>query len=108
MDPITAVGLASSIVASITFRTSLVTGAIKIHESLDGALDDHRSREAITVAMSRFASKLLPPDDSQLAGEESYAFLPLSAETYRANSSSCLGVSSPQTLHPEHRVSSRD
>ena len=70
MDPVTAVGLASSIVAFITFGTSLLKGAIKIHESLDGALDDNRSREAITYAMTRFLSRLSPPNDSMLTGED--------------------------------------
>jgi hypothetical protein len=36
MDPFTAVGLASRVLAFITFSTSMVKGAIKIHESLDG------------------------------------------------------------------------
>lgn len=70
MDPVTAVGLASGIVAFITLSTSLVKGAIKIHESLDGNLDENRSREAIASEMSRFATRLLPPDSSHLAGEE--------------------------------------
>ncbi|KAG7287236.1 hypothetical protein NEMBOFW57_006742 [Staphylotrichum longicolle] len=70
MDPVTAVGLASGIVAFITLSTSLVKGAIKIHESLDGNLDENRSREAIASEMSRFAARLLPPDCSHLAGEE--------------------------------------
>ncbi len=70
MDPVTAVGLASSVVAFITFATSLVQGAIKIHDSLDGVLEENRSREAVVREMTRFAARLLPPDDSRLAGEE--------------------------------------
>ena len=70
MDPVTAIGLASAIVAFVTFTTDLIKGAIKIHESLDGALDENRSREAIAAEMKRFAARLLPPDDTRLAGEE--------------------------------------
>ncbi|GAB1321122.1 hypothetical protein MFIFM68171_11332 [Madurella fahalii] len=70
MDPVTAFGLASGVVAFISFSTSLVNGAIKIHRSLDGNLDENRSREAIAAEMKRFVARLLPPDDSRLAGEE--------------------------------------
>ncbi|KAK3306192.1 uncharacterized protein B0T15DRAFT_485616 [Chaetomium strumarium] len=69
MDPVTAVGLASGIVAFITFSTSLVKGAIQIHEALDGSLEENRSHEAIAAEMKRFAIRLLPPDDSRLSGE---------------------------------------
>lgn len=70
MDPVTAVGLASSVAAFIALGTSLVKGAIKIHESLDGNLDENRSREAIAGEMKRLAAQLLPPDGSSLAGED--------------------------------------
>ncbi len=70
MDPVTAVGLKSRVLAFITFSTSLVKGAIKIHESLDGILDENRNREAIASEMKRLASQLLLPDDSRLTGEE--------------------------------------
>jgi len=70
MDPVTAVGLASGVVAFITFSTSLVKGAIKIHESLDSTLDENRSREAIAAEMKRFVARLLPPNNPQLTGEE--------------------------------------
>jgi hypothetical protein len=70
MDPITALGLVSSVFSFISFGTSLVKGAIRIHESLDGNLDENRSREAIAAEMASFSTRLLPPDHSQLAGEE--------------------------------------
>ncbi|KAK5652264.1 hypothetical protein OQA88_10612 [Cercophora sp. LCS_1] len=70
MDPVTAVGLASGVVAFVTFSTSLVKGAVKIHEALDGVLDENRNRESIAVEMKRFAARLLAPDDQRLAGEE--------------------------------------
>ena len=67
VDPVTVVGLASSILAFITFSTGLVKGAIKIHISLDGILEENRNREAIASEMKRLASQLLLPDDSRLA-----------------------------------------
>ena len=70
MDPVTAIGLVSSILTFVSFSTKLVSGAIKIHESLDGALEENRSREVIAREMKSFAARLLPPDDSRLAGEE--------------------------------------
>ena len=70
MDPVTAFGLASGVVGFITFSTSLVKGAIKIHESLDGNLDQNQSRQAIASEMERFATQMIPPDSSRLAGEE--------------------------------------
>ncbi len=70
MDPVTAFGLASGVVGFITFSTSLIQGAIKIHEALDGNLEENQSREAIASEMKRFAIQLIPPDSSRLAGEE--------------------------------------
>jgi DNA repair exonuclease SbcCD ATPase subunit len=70
MDPVTAISLASSVVAFITFSVDLFKGAIEIHESLDGALDENRSREAIAAEMKRFTARLLPPDDARLSWEE--------------------------------------
>ena len=70
MDPVTAFGLASGIVGFITFSTSLVRGAIQIHESLDGNLEENQSREAIASEMKRFATQLIPPDSSRLVGGE--------------------------------------
>lgn len=70
MDPVTAIGLVSAILSFIDFGHKLVKGAIMIHGSIDGTVDENRSSEAIVKEMKRFSSGLLPPDDSQLAGEE--------------------------------------
>jgi len=60
MDPIS---LTASIIAFVTFGTELCRGAIKIHQSLDGVLGEHRSLEAVVSEMERFADRLLPPPD---------------------------------------------
>lgn len=70
MDPVTAIGLVSGILSFVTFSTKLVSGAADIYGSLDGTLEENRSREAISGEMKRFAARLLPPDDSRFAGEE--------------------------------------
>lgn len=41
MDPVSAVGLASSILTFVEFAANLVTGTIKIYRSSDGALDEN-------------------------------------------------------------------
>ncbi|KXX74090.1 Vegetative incompatibility protein HET-E-1 [Madurella mycetomatis] len=70
MDPVTAVSLASSIVAFVDFGTKLVRGAIEIHASTDGVLEDNRSREAVARDMKRFAARLIAPDTTRLSGQE--------------------------------------
>ncbi len=56
MDPVTAISLASSVLAFITFSTKLVQEAIKIHE-LGGSLKDNLSRESIVPARRRPAGR---------------------------------------------------
>jgi len=46
MDPATAIGLASGILSFVSFSTKLVSGAVKIYGSIDGALNEDRSRAA--------------------------------------------------------------
>ncbi|KAK0644062.1 hypothetical protein B0T16DRAFT_192572 [Cercophora newfieldiana] len=70
MDPATAIGVASGIISFISFSTKLVAGAIKIHESVDGALDDDRSRTAVANELRLFSARLVPPNSSQLSEEE--------------------------------------
>jgi hypothetical protein len=70
MDPLTAIGLASNILSFIDFSAQLINGAREIYDSTTGATEDNKSREAIVSEMKKFSSKLLPPDDSQLSGDE--------------------------------------
>ncbi len=70
MDPATAVGMASGILSFITFSSKVVSGAIKIHESLDGTLDDDRSRTAVAKEIKSLVAQLSPLSDSDLPDEE--------------------------------------
>ncbi|RYP42731.1 hypothetical protein DL768_010277 [Monosporascus sp. mg162] len=70
MDPITAISLVSGIISFITFGKDLVKGAIKIHESKDGNLEENQNREFVADKISCFCTILQPPDESKLAGEE--------------------------------------
>jgi hypothetical protein len=70
MDPFTAIGLASNILSFIDFSAQLINGAREIYDSTAGTTEDNKSREAIVSEMKIFSSKLLPPDDSQLSGDE--------------------------------------
>lgn len=70
MDPVTAISLASSIVAFVDFGTKLVKGAIEIYAAPDGVLEDNRSREAVARDMKRFAARLIAPDTTRLSGQE--------------------------------------
>ncbi|KAK0612617.1 hypothetical protein B0T17DRAFT_649088 [Bombardia bombarda] len=70
MDPVTAVGLVSGILSFITFSANLIKGAAKVHESLDGSLEDNRSREVIVREMVQLSAQLFFPDDSRLIGPE--------------------------------------
>lgn len=42
MDPVSAVGLASSILTFVDFAVNLVSGSVKIYHSVDGALDENK------------------------------------------------------------------
>ncbi|KAK3689146.1 hypothetical protein B0T22DRAFT_536141 [Podospora appendiculata] len=70
MDPVTAIGLASGILSFLNFSTSLVQGAISIHDSLDGDLEQNRSLELVVGEMKQLSTLLLSPDDSTLVGPE--------------------------------------
>ena len=70
MDPTMVVGLVSSVLAFVNFSTNVVRDALEIRQSVDGSLQEDKSRRAIVDEMRRIAAKLLPPDDSQLIGEE--------------------------------------
>jgi hypothetical protein len=70
MDPLTAIGLAASIVSFVDFGFKLVKGTIEIYETADGTLPENRSREAVTAAMKDLATRLTPPQSSLVTKEE--------------------------------------
>ncbi|KAF5707972.1 hypothetical protein FMUND_10837 [Fusarium mundagurra] len=70
LDPVTAIGLASSIVAFVDFSAKLVTGSIEIYQANDGTLTENRSSQAVTIAMEKFAARLVIQQPSQLGEEE--------------------------------------
>ncbi|KAK0742038.1 hypothetical protein B0T21DRAFT_306427 [Apiosordaria backusii] len=70
MDPITAIGLVSGILTFVSFSTKLVKGGIEIRQAIDGTLDENRTRQEVVEEMRRLSTRLLPPDDTKLAGDE--------------------------------------
>ncbi|KAF5699804.1 hypothetical protein FGLOB1_11166 [Fusarium globosum] len=70
LDPVTAIGLASSIVAFVDFSAKLVKGSIEIYQASDGTLTENRNSQAVAGAMERFAARLVIQQPSQLFGEE--------------------------------------
>ena len=70
MDPLTAIGLASNILSFIDFIAQVISGAIDIYGSPSDLTEENRSFEAIVTEMRHFASKVQPPDDAQLTGDE--------------------------------------
>ncbi|CCT63223.1 related to small s protein [Fusarium fujikuroi IMI 58289] len=70
LDPVTAIGLASSIVAFVDFSAKLVKGSIEIYQASDGTLTENRNSQAVAGAMERFAARLVIEQPSQLFGEE--------------------------------------
>lgn len=70
MDPVTAIGLASGILSFITFSSKLISGAIKIHDAVDGHLAENRSRQLVIQEMKKFNARLLAPNDSTLVGQD--------------------------------------
>ncbi|KAK1758027.1 hypothetical protein QBC47DRAFT_132299 [Echria macrotheca] len=70
MDPLTAIGLASSILTFIDFSAKVITGAVDIYGSPSGLAVEGRSTETVVAEMRQFAAKLQPPDASSLSGDE--------------------------------------
>ncbi|CVK85018.1 related to small s protein [Fusarium mangiferae] len=70
LDPVTAIGLASSIVAFVDFSAKLVKGSIEIYQASDGTLTENRNSQAVAGAMERFAARLIIQQSSQLFGDE--------------------------------------
>jgi hypothetical protein len=70
MDPITALGFAANILQFIDFSAKVVGATIEIYESASGRTTDTQNSDAIATEMRLFATKLQPPDQTQLTGEE--------------------------------------
>ena len=70
MDPLTAIGLAANILAFIDFGAKVISTAKDIHDSATGMTREDEARKNAALEMKFFASKLLPPPDSQLDMQE--------------------------------------
>jgi hypothetical protein len=70
MDPLTAIGLVSNIVAFIDLGTKLLKGAREVRASLPGTTEENRSREVLVDEIKAFSSKLLAPDDTGFVGRD--------------------------------------
>jgi len=70
MDPLTAIGLAANILAFIDFGAKVISTAKDIHDCATGVTREDEARKNVAKEMKFFASKLLPPPDSQLDIQE--------------------------------------
>lgn len=70
MDPLTAIGLASSIVQFIDYSTKLIHGAKEIYGSATGATEENQRLENVTAEMQTLSLKLLPRQDAQQTEDE--------------------------------------
>lgn len=70
MDPITAIGLASSVLSFIDYGAKIVSGAIEIYQSSSGLTDSNRGSKAIVTEVRQLALRLQPPANTQLSGDE--------------------------------------
>jgi len=64
MDPITAIGLASSILTFIECATEIVTGTYEVYHSVAGTTDENAHIEAVTEDLHEVTAHL----SSNLAG----------------------------------------
>lgn len=70
MDPITALGFAANILQFIDYSSKVIGTAIEIYESASGSTAETQNADTIATEMRLFATKLQPPDQTQLSGEE--------------------------------------
>jgi hypothetical protein len=70
MDPLTAIGLASSIVQFVDYTTKLIQGAKEIYISVSGTTEENKSLETITKEMEGLSSRLYTPISSQESEDE--------------------------------------
>ncbi|KAL2060091.1 hypothetical protein VTL71DRAFT_9913 [Oculimacula yallundae] len=58
LDPLTALGVASNVLALIDFSAKIISGAVSIYGSADGASKDHADVEAVAMDLSQMSGKL--------------------------------------------------
>lgn len=58
LDPLTALGVASNVLALIDFSGKLVSGAISIYGSIEGATKDNLDIESVAIDLSEMSGKL--------------------------------------------------
>ena len=69
MDPLTAIGLASSIVQFVDFGTKLIGGAREIYFSTTGTTEENASLELVTIEIRAWSSKLVYSGSSAQSDE---------------------------------------
>ena|SRR5277367_356425 len=80
MDPLTAIGLASSIVQFVDFGTKLIGGAREIYRSTTGTTAQNATLEVVITEVRAWCSRLNSPDPSSVYSEEEKAICSLAAE----------------------------
>ncbi|KAI8654291.1 NACHT domain-containing protein [Fusarium sp. Ph1] len=70
MDPVSAIGLASTIITFIDLGSKLLKGAKEIRDSANDSLEKNESREVIAEAMTEFVAKLKTPEPAQISPEQ--------------------------------------
>jgi hypothetical protein len=66
LDPLTALGLASSIVQLVTFMGDLLSKSRAYYNSVDGSLIEQLELEAITVNLQKLSGDLIVPTGESL------------------------------------------
>ena len=61
MDPLTAIGLASSIVQFVDYGTKLIGGAREIYHSTTGTTAQNETLELVATEMKEWSSRLKTP-----------------------------------------------
>lgn len=88
MDPVSALGLASAVVAIVDFSWKLVTGAWEIHQSLEGATAENAHLEDVTGRLESLMQALTADVPVKTAAERNILHLAKEckqdAETLRA------------------------
>jgi hypothetical protein len=74
MDPLTAISLASSIIAIVDFSFKIFNGAQEIYESGKGSTAENQSLERIIHEMQQLNSNLILPNTSSLQGNQRSIF----------------------------------
>lgn len=104
MDPLTAIGLASSIVQFVDFATKLIHGAKEIYVSATGSTEENDSLENVVSEMQRLAQKFHHPQTARQT-EDERALSRLAAEC-KILSDQILGLLT--SIRPKHVKSKRE